>query len=296
MIRFPRHYVALIALVASLAAAPALAAEDAGGAGQFFDSDGVSIHYRTWGAGDPIVLVHGFTASIDTNWVAPGVVAALADDFKVIALDARGHGKSDKPHDPAVYGDRMGDDVVRLLDHLEIDKAHVVGYSMGGFITLDLLTRHPDRFLSATLGGAGWMPPGEQAGVPGLAESLESGKGIAPLLEALTPPGQPKPAPEQMAMINQMVMASNDPLALAAVIRSMGELQTLEVDVKSIAVPLLAVVGEIDPLRAGVEALDALLPATEVVVLLGKDHMTAMSDPALAQAVRDFVIKQCQCA
>jgi pimeloyl-ACP methyl ester carboxylesterase len=66
--------------------------------------------------------------------------------------------------------------------------------------------------------------------------------------------------------------------------------------VKSIAVPLLAVVGEIDPLRAGVEALDAILPATEVVVLPGKDHMTAMSDPGLAQAVREFVIKQCQCA
>jgi pimeloyl-ACP methyl ester carboxylesterase len=283
-----------VLLVLLAASAPALAAtadDDAEAPDQFFDSDGVKIHYRIWGAGDPVVLVHGFTASIDLNWVQPGVVAALAKEFKVIALDSRGHGKSDKPHDPAAYGDRMGDDVVRLLDHLKIDKAHVVGYSMGGFITLDLLTRHPERFLSATLGGAGWMPPGEQAGVPGLAESLESGRGIAPLIEALTPAGQPKPAPEQMAMINQMVMASNDPLALAAVIRGMAALQTLESEVKAIAVPMLAVIGEVDPLRAGVEALDGLLPATEVVVLPGKDHMTAMSDPALAQAVRDFVVK-----
>lgn len=297
MNRCPRALLSLVAFAAVLAAAaaPALAAGDAG-TEQFFDSDGVKIHYRTWGSGDPIVLVHGFTASIDTNWVAPGVVAALSPAFKVIALDARGHGKSDKPHDPAAYGERMGDDVVRLLDHLKIDQAHVVGYSMGGFITLDLVTRHPDRFLSATLGGAGWMPPGDQEGVPGLAESLESGNGIAPLIEALTPAGQPKPDPQQMAMINQMVMASNDPIALAAVIRGMGGLQTPESDVRSIAVPMQAVIGEVDPLRAGVEALYGLVPALEVVVLPGKDHMTAVSDPALVQAVRDFVVKLCQCA
>jgi pimeloyl-ACP methyl ester carboxylesterase len=240
--------------------------------------------------------VHGFTASIDANWVQPGVVPALAKEFKVIALDLRGHGKSDKPHDPAAYGEKMAEDVVRLLDHLAIEQAHVVGYSLGGFITLKLLTMHPERFLSATLGGAGWRPPGEDGGVAGLAESLESGNGIAPLMDALRPPGQPKPSAEQVKMMNDMLMTTNDPLALAAVIRGMAGLQVPESAAKAIEVPMLAVVGEIDPLRAGVEELHRLLPALEVVVLAGKDHMTAVGDPVLAQSVRGFVVKLCQCA
>jgi pimeloyl-ACP methyl ester carboxylesterase len=282
-----------------LAAAPIPAADDAAAApDQFFDSNGVKIHYRVWGKGDPIVLIHGFTASIDSNWVEPGIVDKLDDDFKVIALDLRGHGKSDKPHDPAAYGDEMAADVVRLLDHLKIEKAHVVGYSLGGFTTLKLLTLHPERFLSATLGGAGWRPPGEDGGISGLAESLESGNGIAPLMIALTPTGQPTPSPEQIEMVNQMLMATNDPLALAAVIRGMGSLTVPEEAARKIEVPILAVVGEVDPLHAGVEELDRMLPEpeVEVVVLPGKDHMTAVADPALAQSVYDFAVKQCGCA
>jgi pimeloyl-ACP methyl ester carboxylesterase len=292
----------IIALLATLLAATPLpgAADDAATApSEFFDSAGVKIHYRVWGKGDPIVLIHGFTASIDTNWVRPGIVDKLDDDFKVIALDLRGHGESDKPHDPAAYGDEMAQDVVRLLDHLKIDKAHIVGYSLGGFTTLKLVTMHPERFLSATLGGAGWRSPSESGGGGSeLAESLESGNGVGPLMIALTPAGQPTPSPEQLKMVNQMLMATNDPLALAAVIRGMDGLAVSEDAAKKIAVPILAVVGEIDPLRAGVDRLDEMLPAeeVEVVVLPGKDHMTAIADPALAQSVHDFAVKQCGCA
>ena len=215
-----------ITLAALFAATPMLAAaaDTQVAADEYFDSNGVKIHYQVWGKGDPIVLVHGFTASIDANWVQPGIVDKLDDDFKVIALDLRGHGKSDKPHDPAVYGETMAMDVIRLMDHLKIDKAHIVGYSLGGFTTLKLVTMHPERFLTATLGGAGWRPPGEDGGISGLAESLESGNGIAPLMIALTPAGQPTPSPEQIKMINQMLMATNDAKALAAVIRGMGAL------------------------------------------------------------------------
>ena len=98
-----------ITLAALFAATPILAAaaDAAAAPDEYFDSDGVKIHYQVWGKGDPIVLVHGFTASIDANWVQPGIVDKLDDDFKVIALDLRGHGKSDKPHDPAAYGEKM---------------------------------------------------------------------------------------------------------------------------------------------------------------------------------------------
>jgi pimeloyl-ACP methyl ester carboxylesterase len=290
------HALPVLVLAVTLAAHWSLAADDASAPDLYFDSDGVKIHYQVWGNGDPVVLVHGFTASIDTNWVRPGIVPALAKEFKVIALDLRGHGKSDKPHDPAAYGDQMARDVVRLLDHLDVEKAHVVGYSLGGFITLKLLTLHPERFQSATLGGAGWRPPGQDGSVPGLAESLESGNGIAPLMVALTPAGQPTPSPEQLRMVNQMLMATNDAKALAAVVRGMGGLAVEESAARAIEVPMLAVIGETDPLRAGVDELDRLLPPLEVVVLPGKDHMTAMADPMLAQSVRDFVVKLCQCA
>jgi hypothetical protein len=157
---------------------------------------------------------------------------------------------------------------------------------------------HPERFLSATLGGAGWRSPSESGGVDGLAESLESGNGIGPLMVALTPAGQPPPSPEQIKMINQMLMTTNDPLALAAVIRGMGELSVAEEVVRKIEVPMMAVIGEIDPLRAGVDLLDKMMPEedVEVVVLPGKDHMTAIADPALAQSVHAFAVKQCGCA
>src|SRR5437899_11802964 len=106
---------------------------------QFFDSNGVKIRYIVEGKGEPVVLIHGFTADIDKNWRTgfavgpyqngPRIIEALSKNYRVIALDNRGHGKSDKPHDVKQYGVEMAEDVLRLLDHLKIKQAHVVGYS-----------------------------------------------------------------------------------------------------------------------------------------------------------------------
>src|ERR1700742_2570354 len=96
-----------------------------------FDSAGVKIHYIVEGQGEPVVLIHGYAASIATNWGAPGIVKKLSENYQVIALDKRGHGQSDKPHDAAAYGPVMFEDVLRLMDHLKLKKAHIVGYSMG---------------------------------------------------------------------------------------------------------------------------------------------------------------------
>src|SRR5262252_6286038 len=95
----------------------------------FFNSNGVRIHYTVAGAGNPVILIHPFAQSAEI-W-AP-LVTDLAKNFQVIAMDCRGHGKSDKPHDPKQYGINMITDVVNLLDELKIPRAHVVGYSMGG--------------------------------------------------------------------------------------------------------------------------------------------------------------------
>lgn len=266
-----------------------------------FDSNGVAIRYLTKGQGQPVVLVHGFSASAETNWVLPGVFEGLAKDFRVIAIDNRGHGKSGKPHDPAVYGDEMARDVIRLLDHLKIDQAHIVGYSMGGFLTMRLLTLAPERFASAVIGGAGWRPPGgPDALMEELAGSLERGEGMGPLLRALQPPGQPAPPPEQIAMMNQMVMATNDPLALAAAIRGMAQLGVTEEALRKNAVPALAVVGSLDPLKAGVDAMTGVMSELEVKVIDGADHMTALLNPQyskqLLDAIHGFLVASCQCA
>src|SRR5262245_42516828 len=144
--------------VLSLCALDRASAQD-----QFFDSNGVRIRYVEQGSGPPVVLLHGFSGSLDTGWVETGVLPTLATDYRVIAFDSRGHGQSDKPHDPKSYGLQMGQDVVRLLDHLHITWAHIVGHSMGAGIVAKLLTADPDRFLTATLSGSAgrqqpWTP------------------------------------------------------------------------------------------------------------------------------------------
>ena len=123
--------------------------------GADFDSAGVKIHYEIQGQGEPIILIHGYIADHNMNWKAPGIMQELAKRRKVIAIDCRGHGKSGKPHDPEKYGAEMANDVIRLMDHLKIEKAHVGGYSMGAFITCKLMADHPERLRSAAMGGAG---------------------------------------------------------------------------------------------------------------------------------------------
>jgi pimeloyl-ACP methyl ester carboxylesterase len=124
---------------------------------QFFDAKGVKIHFLIEGTGEPVVLIHGLDSSARINWQMPGTIDALAKDHQVIAIDLPGYGESDKPDDPAAYGEQWIDDVILLLDHLNIRKAHIVGYSMGGTVALKLIAEHPERVISGTLGGAGWL-------------------------------------------------------------------------------------------------------------------------------------------
>src|SRR5208283_1518792 len=104
--------------------------------------------YTVAGEGEPVVLIHGWNSSGGVNWALPGTLGLLAKDHKVITLDVRGHGLSDKPTKEEDYGPELVEDVVRLLDHLKIEKAHIVGYSMGGIMTAKFLAKHPDRALS----------------------------------------------------------------------------------------------------------------------------------------------------
>ncbi len=283
----PRRLPATLVLLSLVVSAiVARAADD-----QFFDSDGVKIHYIVEGQGEPVLLIHGFTANIQMQWGLPGVIRALSKDYQVIALDNRGHGRSDKPHDPTKYGVNMVEDAVRLLDHLKVHKAHVVGYSMGGFITGKLIAEHPDRLITATMGGAGWSQANDArlGFLNDLAESLDAGKGVGPLVGALTPAGRPKPTAAQIDAVNQMLMLTNDSKALAAVIRGMKGFSVPEEKLKANKVPTLALIGEIDPLKIGVDEMAERMANLKVTVIKGADHMTAFARPEFIGGLKDFI-------
>ncbi len=257
----------------------------------YFDSNGVKLHYLTAGKGEPVVLIHGFSASAAVNWVLPGVFNDLAAHYRVIAIDNRGHGASGKPHEPDKYGINMVEDVVRLLDHLKIQQAHIVGYSMGGFITAKLVTTHPERIISATMGGAGWRQERDNASplMEALARSLEEGKGIGPLIRALTPSGAPAPTDEQIKTRNQLVMLTNDQKALAACIRGMAKLSITREQLERNSVPVLAIVGDRDPLKAGVDAMNGVMKNLKVVVVEGGDHISTFRSSKFRESLGAFL-------
>ncbi len=283
----PRRLLFALVGCAALLASATLHAE---GTNKTFDSNGVKIYYTDEGQGEPVLLIHGFTASGDMNWRLPGVVKGLAGKYRVITIDNRGHGKSEKPHDPAKYGEEMAEDAVRLLDHLGIKKAHVVGYSMGGMITAKLLTTHPDRLLTATLGGHGGLKQGDDTiRLQALADSLDSGKGFGPLFVALTPKGKAPPTAEQIEQTNKRLLAVNDAKALAAVVRSWKGLMVSDAKLKENKVPTLALIGELDPLKKGVDDLEGKLPDLKVVVIKGADHMNAFARPEFVTELKAFL-------
>src|SRR5262245_32105807 len=122
-----------------------------------FDSNGVKIRYVTEGTGEPVVLIHGWMAD-SSMWGADRAGNTKLDtthakEYQLIAMDCRGHGKSDKPHDVKEYGTEMAEDVVRLLDHLHIEKAHFIGYSSGAYIAGYVAANHPGRVLSVVYAG-----------------------------------------------------------------------------------------------------------------------------------------------
>jgi len=156
---------ALLFLVAGFTrAAPTRQTEAGDGSAvqsQFFAVDGVKIHYWVQGTGAPVILVHAWLSSAESNWIRPGTMAQLAaHHHQVVALDLAGYGDSDTPDNPAAYGDGWVEQIKQLMDHLHIPKAHIVGYSMGGMIALKFIVVHPDRAWSALLGGMGYLEDG----------------------------------------------------------------------------------------------------------------------------------------
>jgi pimeloyl-ACP methyl ester carboxylesterase len=281
--------IAICLLVASLAFAQVT--QD-----QSFDSNGVRIRYLEQGTGEAVLLIHGYTQNVETNWLDTGVFQNLAKDYHVIAFDLRGHGKSAKPHDPAAYGREFVQDAVRLLDHLGIRRVHMVGYSMGAIITAKLLTTNPDRFLTATLGAhAGyrnWRPQYDEGAVRTAAE-LEGDVPFRSLIVSMTPSDEPKRAEDDIRSRSAALEAMNDVEALAAFNRGGSrELNTTDQEVAAIKVPVLGIIGSLDNVRSMTQ-LQAIVPSLKLVVLDGATHAgdrAAARRPEFVAAIREFLV------
>jgi pimeloyl-ACP methyl ester carboxylesterase len=257
-----------------------------------FNSGGVRLSYLDHGDGEAVVLLHGFTGSSE-DAVNDRVLAALKG-YRVLAPDQRGHGRSGKPQNPKAYGREMVEDVVRLLDHAGVKKAHVVGYSMGAFVAGRLLVDHPDRLLSVTFGGGGPLcePSNAHAAtIAAAAESLEKGKGLAPLVLALLPPGQPKPTPFELWVLDQQILRTNDPKALAAVLRAEAGWHVTQKQLAANEVPVQFVHGdrEVPELKGGVARLAGMMRGAAVEVIAGRTHFDTFDTPEFRRAVVGFL-------
>ena len=190
-----------------------------------FDSDGVRFDHGQAGEADPPRFRRERGAR------APCITQALAKYFQFIVLDNRGHGLSDKPHDQSKYGVEFCNDIVRLMDHLKIPKAHVVGYSMGSFITLKLTTLYPDRLLSSAPCGAGW----ERKNDPNdhreeIAKAIEDSGDFSPLFQAISPR---KTAEWRGSSASTHSEHDERYLALARAVRSLSDLVVTEEALRS---------------------------------------------------------------
>ncbi len=227
---------------------------------------------------EPILLIHGFASNRTVNWVNPGWVSTLAAaGRRVIALDNRGHGQSSKLYDPAAYHTgRMAEDAVALLDHLKIERADILGYSMGARIAAFMAAAYPSRVRSAILGGLGYRLV-DGAGLPEtIADALEA----ASLDDITDPQGR-----TFRAFADQ---TKSDRLALAACIRGSRQVMPVE-DFATIKAPVLIAVGSKDDVAGPADKLAALLPGAKVLDIPGRDHMLAVGDKVFKTGVLQFL-------
>jgi len=245
---------------------------------QAFDSDGVRLAFIDEGQGEPIVLIHGFASSIRHNWVEPGWVKFLTGNgFRVIAIDNRGHGESAKLYDPALYtAPLMAEDARRLMDHLAVPRADVMGYSMGARITAFLALAYPDRVRSAIFGGLGGNMIRPMAGTGPIAHALEA----ASIDEVKNATARTFRAFAERTR--------SDLKALAACIRGSREPITREM-VASLTCPVLVATGTEDVIGGAAEDLAALIPGAEALPIPRRDHMLAVGDRVYKEGVLAFL-------
>lgn len=243
-----------------------------------FKNDGVEIAFYDDGEGDPVLLIHGFASNARVNWIDTGWVRLLSRaGRRVISVDNRGHGQSEKLYDPADYGSpTMAEDARALLDHLEIERADVMGYSMGARISAFLSMQHPARVRSTVFAGLG-------------INMVRGVGGAGPIAAALEAPSMDEVTNETARTFRAFAESTkSDLLALAACMRSSRDKITAEA-LANITTPVLVAVGTTDVIGGSASKLAALIPGAEAVDIEGRDHMKAVGDRQYKDAVVAFL-------
>jgi pimeloyl-ACP methyl ester carboxylesterase len=225
-----------------------------------------------------VVLLHGFASNRTENWRRVGWLGAFERRrTRAVALDTRGHGDSDKPHDPAAYASAaLIGDVLGIIDALQIRHVTLMGYSMGARLALSAAIRHPDRFARLILGGIGEK----------IFEPAQAGSAMADAMQAQDPEAITEPllrsfrhfADEQgedRQALAACALASRDPFAAT--------------DVKTVRAQTLVVAGSRDELAGSPEELAALIPGARAVTLPGCDHFSTIAHALFKAAVFDFL-------
>jgi pimeloyl-ACP methyl ester carboxylesterase len=274
-------FAACALLLAPLATAAAAEKID----GMFTASDGVKIHFIEMGQGTPVILIHGYTGSAESNWFANGVAEALARNHRVVAIDCRNHGKSDKPQPD---GPGKAEDVVEMMVYLKIPKAHFHGYSMGGAIVARLLTMIPDRMITAGFGGSGirevdpaWLaklPPDKDGRDPQEAEVSQRLRIRHAMDNGLT-----REEAEKLASTPPAPRPTAD--VVAAALRN-----TPQIDLTKLNIPMLVINGEFDKPNAKSARIAREVKNAKIVVLPGKSHLTAIAAGYLPKEYIDSTV------
>jgi pimeloyl-ACP methyl ester carboxylesterase len=249
---------------------------------RFTTSDGVAIAWYRWGESNPgpvVVLHHGFASSAASNWEAPGVVSALLQSGRsVLAVDARGHGAADKPHDADLYGEaRMACDLVELLDELQLEQVDLFGYSMGAVVSL-IAASTTTRVRRLIVGGVG-----EGVIESGGVDTRQVGREAivqALLAESVATVAEP-------AAVGFRMFAEFSGADLKALAAQAQRLHCTAIALAGIRLPTLVLAGEDDPLALHPQRLAAAIPGASCTTLAG-DHLTVMRNPALAETAVAF--------
>jgi non-heme chloroperoxidase len=244
-----------------------------------FTHDDLDLAYFDEGdrQGPVVLLIHGFASTASVNWVYPGWLKTLGEaGYRVVAIDNRGHGASDKPHDSEAYRPWiMAADAAALLDHLGIERAHVMGYSMGARISSFLALAHPQKVRSLVLGGLGI----------GMTDGVGDWD---PIADALLAPSVDTVTHERGRMFRMFAeQTKSDRVALAACIRGSRDLIARE-DMATIQAPTLVAVGTKDDIAGSPQELAGLMPHGEALDIPGRDHMLAVGDRVFKAKVLDF--------
>lgn len=245
-----------------------------------FTSEGIEIAYEVHGAGKPVLMIHGFGSNARVNWVDTGWVDTIVGaGYKAVAMDNRGHGKSGKVYDPALYPSRiMAHDAINLLDHLEIEKAALIGYSMGARISAFAALDAPDRVAAAVIGGLGIK----------ILENLSVGEEVVAALRAESLDQVKSRVGRQYRIFADHTKSDRE--ALAACMESGREAFTEDM-LARIAQPVLVAVGSDDDIAGPAQPLADLLPKGEALVIEGRDHMRATGDKQFKAGALSFLEK-----